>query len=175
MLACIRYQKRLGAYMDGELSGRKQAAVERHLARCGECRAALNDLRGLDPLLHTLETSPAPADLTARIVARAYEQKRRSRAHPFRWWPGASGEPTGEPSGGWSWVFQGATAAALIVGLTMGAYMGWSSFPTSGSQPGLTASMAVSDDSTFYAFDAMSAAPDGSLEAAMLKLVEENR
>lgn len=167
MSSCSKNRKSLGAYMDGELSEQRQAAVERHLARCEACRAALNDLRDLKPLLSSLDASPAPSYLTKRILTEAYEQKRTKRpallwfCRESLWYP--------------SWVVKGVTAAALIAGLTMGTYMGRSSFPAAESQPGLTASMAVSDDSTFYAFDAMSAAPDGSLEAAMLKLLQKNR
>lgn len=167
MLSCSKNRKSLDAYMDGELSGRRQAAVERHLARCDSCRAALNDLRDLKPFLSSLDVAPAPNYLTKRILTEAHEQKRGKR--PGLLW--SCLEALWYPS----WVVKDATAAALIAGLTMGTYMGWSSFPTSGLESRMTASIAVSDDSNFYTFDAMSAAPDGSLEAAILKQLEKNR
>ncbi|MFO7839779.1 MAG: hypothetical protein R6X08_09820 [Desulfosalsimonadaceae bacterium] len=100
-------------------------------------------------------------------MTEAYEQKRTKRPGLVWFWQEALGQP--------SWVVKGVTAVALIAGLTMGTYMGWSSFPAGGLQPGKTASMAVSGGTTLYAFDAMSAAPDGSLEAAMLNQLEKNR
>lgn len=163
MLSCIRYQKRLGAYLDGELSARKQAAVERHVARCAPCSAALSDLQGLQPLMSILDVPPVPANLTSRILTGAYEPKRRSGTGQRRLCRDASWYP--------SWLVKGVTATALIAGLAMGTYMGWSSFRAGGTQFRLTASISISNDSTLYAFDTMRAAPDGSIEAATLKLL----
>jgi anti-sigma factor RsiW len=47
----------LNAYLDGELRGARMGQVESHLTECAECRAELDDLRGLFTLLR--ETSPA--------------------------------------------------------------------------------------------------------------------
>lgn len=154
--------------MDRELSGRKQAAVQRHLTRCGACRKMLNDLQDLKPLLSSLDVSPAPANLTSRILTGAYEEKRRSQARPLR--------HSEDTSGDWAWVFRGATAAALLVGLTIGTCMGWNSF--SAGRPGqsrMTAAVDISSDNLMYAYDAMSGAPLGSIEAAALNLLEDER
>ncbi len=43
---------------DGELGARERARVERHLAACATCRAALEELEELSALLH--ESVPAP-------------------------------------------------------------------------------------------------------------------
>lgn len=168
MLACIRYQKRLGAYMDGELPGRKQAAVERHLTKCVKCRVALNDLRELKPLLQTLDAPPMPADLTARILAGAYDAKKPATKQSIQ----TRAEGLALPG----WLPKGATAAALIIGLTMGAFMGWSSFPADRPAPSrMTASADISADNLLYAYDAMGAAPQDSIEAAALNLLEDKR
>jgi len=47
----------LGAYLDGELKGRRLYQVETHLAECQLCRAELESLQGLSGLLHEV---PAP-------------------------------------------------------------------------------------------------------------------
>lgn len=168
MLACVKCKKRLGAYMDGELSGRKQAALERHLAMCSACRAALNDLRALKPLLSTLDVSPAPENLTSRILSRAYGQKKRRETHSFWVWIRTSGT--------FSWAATSATAAALIIGLAMGAYMGWGSLQANRTaHSGLIYSSYISGDNFFYAFETLSAAPAGSIEAAIISLMEDKR
>ncbi len=58
----------LGAYLDGELRGRRLRQIETHLAHCATCRAELERLRTLAALL---QESPAAGDLTPpeRFVA----------------------------------------------------------------------------------------------------------
>lgn len=51
----------LGAYVDGELRGRRLRQVEAHLEDCAACRAELESLRALSALLGE---SPSPATLT---------------------------------------------------------------------------------------------------------------
>jgi hypothetical protein len=46
----------LNAYLDGELNGARVNQVEDHLAECAECRAELEEMRGLSALLR--ETAP---------------------------------------------------------------------------------------------------------------------
>ncbi len=46
-MKCNNAQTYLVAYIDGELSGRALVQLEEHLGECGECRAALEDLRDL--------------------------------------------------------------------------------------------------------------------------------
>ena len=41
---CNAYESRLSALLDGALSAQDQAAVEDHLAACGDCSARLADL-----------------------------------------------------------------------------------------------------------------------------------
>ena len=58
----------LNAYLDGELNGARTSQVEDHLAECAECRAKLEELRGLSALLR--ETAPAGEFIpTERFVA----------------------------------------------------------------------------------------------------------
>jgi hypothetical protein len=49
----------LTRYYDSELSPRERRRVERHLAVCAECRAALEELERLSMVLH--ESPPAPS------------------------------------------------------------------------------------------------------------------
>jgi anti-sigma factor RsiW len=169
MLSCVRCRKRLGAYLDGELSERQQASLERHLAGCGSCRAALHALLGLEPLLRNLDVPPAPAALTSQIMTQAYARRRSQSAarRPWSWWQALT------PQFG---AFRMATAAALITGLAVGAYMGWTRYGASGpARPATTAAWNEPVDETLYAFDVLSAAPQGSIEAATLALLEDGR
>ena len=50
----------LGAYIDGELHGRRLRQVETHLTRCGACRLEFGKLRTLSAVL---QESPAASDL----------------------------------------------------------------------------------------------------------------
>jgi len=169
MLSCIRCRKRLGAYLDGELSERQQTLLDRHLPGCGSCRAALNAMRGLEPLLGKLDVPPAPTTLTSRILTEVYaRQGSQVAGSRFLSW-----RQVLTPH---FWVVRRATAAALIAGLTIGAYMGWARYGDSGSaRPAATAAWNEPVDETLYAFDVLSAAPQGSIEAATLALLEDGR
>lgn len=168
MWTCHRCQKRLGAFLDGELSTRERASVERHLRMCDSCRARLKDLRDVDLFLHTLDVALPPATLTSRILAAAYERKTSVEKKPTGFWRKA-----GMPE---FWVLKGATAAALIVGLTMGAYMGWTSYWDAGlARSSTSAAENEAIDGDVYALDVLSAAPRGSIEAATLELLGDGR
>jgi anti-sigma factor RsiW len=91
MLSCLRYRNRLGAYLDGELSPRLSKAVSAHVARCKACCVALEELRRLAPVIHTLDVPPVPAGLADKVMARA--RTRAVRSHeglvawsPLDWW-----------------------------------------------------------------------------------------
>ena len=134
--------------MDGELPERACRELETHLADCPACRRALDELRGLARYLAIDKAPPAPAGLSARILARA--ASRRQRVFQFQ-----------------TWLVEGATAAALIAGLALGAWMG------NASRPAPAAGQRVSDN--MYAFDVLSADPRDSIEAATLALLADGR
>jgi predicted anti-sigma-YlaC factor YlaD len=166
MLTCLRYRKRLSAFLDKVLSGREQILVERHLTRCASCRAVLADLQELAPLLASLPAQSAPPFLTTRIQAAAQARQKQVLAGSLsRWWREI-------------WTLQplalkGATAVALVIGLTLGGSMGWFSFRDDrftrlqGGDYGVEIA-----DGPLYAFQSLGAAPHGSMVAATLALVE---
>lgn len=63
---------RLSDYLDGELAGEEQAAIERHLAACPTCRAVLADLK--------------------QVVARARALRHSAAAPAADLWPGISAQ-----------------------------------------------------------------------------------
>lgn len=67
--------RQMSAYLDGELGVRGRARVERHTARCPQCRRLLQALRETVALLRAQSRAPepAPAQLVATVRARLRE------------------------------------------------------------------------------------------------------
>lgn len=162
MFSCLGIRRQLSAYLDGELSPHRRTALERHLVRCRSCHAALESLRRLEHPLQAVEVPPVGPDLAGRIVAEA--RKRRN----------ACGKPNAIPlyrrlSASPTWVFRGAAAAVLVIGLGLGSYMGWSA-GRSTSQ----VMIAQSNSLAAYNLDYLGDAPDGSLASSYLALASNS-
>lgn len=166
MWSCAKNRKHLNAYMDGELPDRVSREVEHHLAQCPDCLLECDGLRRLGPLLENDEVPPVPAGLSARILAEAViRQKRKEGLQTSGWeWCEVLFQP---------WLISGATTAALIVGLALGALMGWTSYLRPDSAQRMTINENVARN--IYAFDVMSAEPRGSIEAMTLALLDNDR
>ena len=65
-----QWTTRLSEYIDGELDSTEQAALEAHLATCGQCYAALADLRDVVARAKSLQDREPTKDLWAGIRAR---------------------------------------------------------------------------------------------------------
>ncbi len=158
MFACSRHRKRLGAYLDGELSGPERASVERHLETCESCRSVLSGLKELGPLLGAFDAPPVPSGLTGRVMAAAVRPEREATTvgwNPLKWWR-MSSRPM-------RWAAVGMPVAGLIVGFLLG----WTSAPptepaTAGAQP---------DPLEIYQIDYLGDSPAGSLADSYLALV----
>lgn len=166
MWSCAKNRIHLNAYLDGELPERTRREVERHLAGCPACLLEFDGLRGLAPLLRNDEVPPVPAGLSARIVTEAAFRQRRKEAGKTSGWEWR--EFLFQP-----WLVRGATTAALIVGLTMGALMGWTSYLRPDSTQWIATNESVARN--MYAFDVLGAEPRGSIEAATLALLDDGR
>jgi anti-sigma factor RsiW len=97
------------AARDGELGARRRRALDRHLARCGSCRA---EQVAIDGVLAALDRLPEDADVPARLEQ---DVMRRVRilatdeprgASAWRWWRGLA------PA-----LAAGTVAAGAILGL----------------------------------------------------------
>jgi predicted anti-sigma-YlaC factor YlaD len=64
-----QWMNRLSEYIDGELDSTEQAAIEAHLATCGQCYAALGELRQVVARAKSLEDTPPATDLWSGIRA----------------------------------------------------------------------------------------------------------
>ena len=163
MFSCSRVRRQLGAYLDGELSPKNRAVVERHLMRCRPCRTALESLHRLERALQIAEVPPAPLSLAWRIMAKARERQNTEMernvirlGHRL-----AISRP---------WAFKVAAAAVLVFGLAAGSYMGRSVSQT------VTAQMAVqADPLAVYNLDYLADAPEGSLADSYLALASSDR
>ena len=91
----------LTRYGDGDLSAADRQRVDAHLARCGRCRAALDEIRFSTRLVRHLTAVSAPPSIWRNIDAALTGPERASRA------------PV---------VLQWAAACALVLGIAVGAY-----------------------------------------------------
>ena len=95
---------RVQARFDGELDALAAAEIERHLERCAECRALVQDLERARALLHAGSPGQAPPALRARVSrlldeeagterarARTLERGRRAWRWPTFWSGAAAG------------------------------------------------------------------------------------
>ena len=170
MFSCMRYRRHLGAFLDGETSRRENEAIAGHLEKCAACRAVLRELRELGSALHVLETPAPPSDLISRISAAARTRLQTDGNSPedARFSHGLL------PSG--TWAFRVVSTAALLIGLSLGTLMGWTIF-RDGVPAGSSTATVLQEpaDGSLYALDALGAAPHGSIEAAALAIMEDDR
>jgi hypothetical protein len=98
-MICRDFPLLYSAQLDGHADEREQAALQRHLRECPDCRRGAAEMRCLRADLRALETPQPPPmagrakmDLTSqiqaalRVEARAYERIRRSRADLIEVW-----------------------------------------------------------------------------------------
>ena len=107
-------RRRMGEYLQGDLSLAQRALFDAHLDGCPECAADLRALRETVQLLRDLPTPEVPIHLADRVVARIADGEGGAR-----WWDA--------PLAFWDWIdparylppLAGAalTAAVVIVGV----------------------------------------------------------
>lgn len=73
-----KFGRLINAYLDDELSGKKQKALVAHLKKCALCNQELNSLRNLNSQLASFEKVPVPKYCKIAILnnARDYEASR---------------------------------------------------------------------------------------------------
>ena len=109
-MSCSDRDEELNAFLDGELSVEKAAALTLHLAACPDCASKLADLARLrEALARALPKQEPSADLRARVEALLKADapaKRFKDALPFR--PRSRGQRL-------AWIGGGAAIAAALV------------------------------------------------------------
>ncbi len=109
--------ERISAYLDGELSQREAADVERLLASDPAARRFADDLRSLGQLCHAAPAPTFTRDLSSSVVAEALRRQATGQANndedlaePESYY----GLPLGKGSRGWVWAVVAAAAAVMI-------------------------------------------------------------
>ena len=157
-MRCETVQDNLIAFARGDSPPDERRGMEAHLRDCPTCRSALGEV---DPIAATLvqgQTPPVPGGFAARVMVAA----RRRQAtevfvgwNPLRWW-----RLTSTP-------IHAAAAVVLVVGLTVGLVMGWTSMPSPAQAP----AAAQADPLEVYHLDDLGDAPAESLTDSYLALV----
>jgi Putative zinc-finger len=107
--SCGRLRQRLGAFVDGALSGAEMLRVSEHVASCHECREQIAAIRGLGGLLRDASAqTPIPADLAGL----ADGVTSRIRAEQAQSWTATMKRAVED----WHWVVVcvGSVAAAFV-------------------------------------------------------------
>lgn len=130
-MRCRKSQEYISRSIDGELSGRDEARLEKHLAGCGECRALSRDLRRIVEGAARLET-PAPS---ARVWEAIQAGLGRETAREAGERSGSKGRPAFSFAFGfWRPALRAAAVTALVLafvatGLLIGRRLGRGGFP----------------------------------------------
>lgn len=77
-MKCDNIRKDLGQYFDGEVSDERRREVEAHLEDCGDCRAALDDLRLSWEALDAYSVESGRASSASVILKQARAGERRA-------------------------------------------------------------------------------------------------
>jgi predicted anti-sigma-YlaC factor YlaD len=153
-MKCEEIQKKLSAYQDNELGQKETELVRRHLSECRACAEELRALNSAWDFLQTAEvTEPAPylwTRLSARIAAQGEQ-----RGFISKLWKKLIANPV-----------PAFTAAALVLGLLFGNFVGRTLYPNGYHTNGETTAEALAINS----FDDM---PSGSLSEAYYSLLSE--
>lgn len=109
---CAPFERRLEAYLDGDLPGAESERVAHHLADCESCRGELELARSVRLELRSLPSHDAPERLIERVLSAARSEADRSIRSPSRsaraWWPD-----------GWHPAPVAALAAALVAAVAL--------------------------------------------------------
>ena len=113
MLTCEDALERMSQALDGPLPLEERQALEEHLESCPECRAAYAVLFQMEDALREIGETPAPAELSARVMEQIQAEAARARRPASRW-----------NRAGWRNLAGLAACAVLCLGLWHGAGLG---------------------------------------------------
>lgn len=147
-MKCKKIQKRLSAFMDGELERLEHERFQAHLQNCKRCQEQLALLSRVDWLLDDAPDMPAQPFFLSRLQARLCSEKSQPLSLHLAWAYSKFLAP-----------------AAVVVGLGLGALLGIQlarNFNTSAETTVVTESITYTD--------VFSDAPSGSLTESYLDL-----
>jgi hypothetical protein len=176
-MKCRKAHEYISRSIDGELSGRQAARLERHLASCGECRSLLEDLRAIAGDAAKLD-APEPSDRVWKGIRAGLAATDLKPAHERL-------DPARRPLFGFSLpVLRYAGVAALAVvlaasGLIVGLRLGRQGTPA-GSDKGEKYTLAKLDEAERHYQQAIKslseafASEKGALVPQVLELFDRN-
>ena len=158
-MKCRQAQRRVGAYLNGELSPRASAQLSEHLKQCSRCAEGLAREQDLRRLLDSLAEPSVPAGFatSVRRQAEAWAARARPRAAP-------SGSRLGPA------LARAAAMLAVAFSVALGGVMGTSVARVRTS--GLGAATAADEQDILAGF--LEPVPDDSLAAVYLELTGES-
>jgi len=80
---CQRVQRKLCAYLDGELAASLGREVADHLVLCPLCRKELEDLAGVDSLVRDMPQVTLPVQFASTVASRVQEPPAIGQGLPF--------------------------------------------------------------------------------------------
>jgi anti-sigma factor RsiW len=140
-MACID-EKKLSAYLDGELPPEESAALEEHFARCAACRDELSRLEAVSEALETLDGAEPDPYFAPRL-------KRLAVAERSRGWARRAFVPA-------------AAAAAAALSLVLGGFLGRALY----TEPNGASAAANGELAEYLGVSPVEDFPDGSLGEA---------
>lgn len=163
-MRCTTAQKKLEAYLGGELTQKERGRVEGHLACCAECARALERARQMRRTLREKPTPPLPTGFYSRLMARA--RKRATKRSWTRRILRPFGLPANMPAG-----LRVAAAAAVIFAFCIGLLIGLDMWRAQAPWEAQSAQGAGAKLVSSYRIDFLAEAPEGSMTGAYVSLV----
>jgi anti-sigma factor RsiW len=74
---CSQVQKRLSAYIDGEITEKERILISKHLGSCPSCTEELNAIKALGTVMNDLDHITVPAYFRAHVKQRIKDQGSR--------------------------------------------------------------------------------------------------
>ena len=105
-------QEEVMAYLDGEATPERAAAVAAHLRECAECAALAADLRGVWQHMAAWQVEPAPVPLAQNVAAAASQPRPTAEKLPS---PARVPPPAVAGLRRWVLAFAGGLAAVLLL------------------------------------------------------------
>jgi anti-sigma factor RsiW len=161
-MRCEKVRLTIDAYVSGDLAPRDLAAIEEHVRTCDGCRREAEVARRLVALGQALPAPPVPDGFAQRVQTLARQRIARPTFTVPIWNLAAWWRLVPAP-------MHAAAAAVLVVGLSVGLVMGWTTLPTNQVPPAQTTAQA--DPLDAYNLDYLGDAPSGSLADSYLALV----
>jgi hypothetical protein len=74
-MQCQKVQRKISAYLDGELDAASSQSMERHIDQCGACREMAADFKEVDVLMRGLPKLDMGPDFVGQLLERVSESR----------------------------------------------------------------------------------------------------